>query len=620
MPITIGANISSLRAQTQMSKATESLGDTFTRLSSGLRINKASDDAAGLAISETLKADSRVFNQGIRNLNDGISVLNIAQGALIELSKISQRQLELATQAANGVYNSKQREALETEANALVNEHNRIIASTKFNGTNILSGSYRDGLRIQAGYGLDGSISAALGNLLARNVGVGTFNSSLNFNATRTGTDVVYDINGDGKDDIVKWSGGYVDTYMNNGDGTFAYKQNTISSFVAQTVFLDMDGDGIRDAISQHTTTDSVYISRGNIDGSFSSSVTIGAGTFGDIQNSDQIHLGDFDGNGTVDVLTMSFNSNVIRIASQNSNGTFTAAQTAYTITAGTFYNIAVGDFNGDGKDDIVLGGEVGGVTATNTSILISNGNGSFSVRTSIGPSSRNLNVGDFNGDGILDIVAGHSFFETTSRVFIGNGDGTFRISATITDGVGQYAGNSISDFNNDGFADIIFSAENGSRIAYGNGDGTFSISSLLSPTSVMIGDLNGDGVTDINDNGATTSVLYFQDTTKSAGIKRIDLSTVEYARQELSTIQATAQRISLEIGSIGSLMSRFSVAKNNLEISSDNYQNANARITNIDVAEESSVLFSQKIRQQAAASVLAQTNIQPQLALKLLT
>ena len=617
MPITIGTNISSLRAQNQLSKATESLGDSFTRLSSGLRINKASDDAAGLAISESLKTDSRVFNQGIRNLNDGISLLNIAQGALQELSKISERQLELATQAANGVYNSKQRQALETEANALVNEHNRIIASTSFNGTNILSGSYRDGLRIQAGYGLDGSISSALGNLLARNVGSGTFNTTLNFNAVRTGTDVVYDINGDGKDDIIKWSSGYVDTYMNNGDGTFAYKQNTISSFVAQTVFFDMDSDGILDAISQHTVTDQVYISKGNADGSFASSITVAAGTFGDITNNDQIHLGDFDGNGSIDIFTLSFNSNILRVASQNADGSFSAAQTIYNPASANFYNLAVGDFNGDGKDDIVIGGTPG---ITETRILISNGNGTFAQRASIAPSSRDITLADFNGDGILDIVAGHSFFETSSRVFLGNGDGTFRISATIVDGVGSYARNYVNDFNNDGFSDIIFTEANGSRIAYGNGDGTFSLGSLLAPADVRIGDFDGDGVIDINDNGATTSVLYFQDTNKSAGIKRIELSTIEYARQELSTIQSTAQRIALEIGNIGSLLSRFNVAKSNLQISSDNYLNANSRITNVDVADESSVLFSTKIKQQAAASILAQANLQPQLALKLLS
>jgi flagellin len=619
MPITIGANISSLRAQNQLSKATDALGNTYARLSSGLRINKASDDAAGLAISESLKTDTRVFNQGIRNINDGLSVLNIAQGALQELSNISQRQIELATQAANGVYSTRQRDALETEANALVNEYNRIIASTSFNGTNILSGSYRDGLRIQAGYGLDGSISASLGNLLARNVGSGTFASSLNFTAVRTGVDVVYDVNGDGRDDIVKWSGGYVDTYLNNGDGTFAYRQNTISSFVNPTVFQDIDGDGIRDAISQHTATDSIYIARGNANGSFASSITIAAGTFGDIQNNDQIHIGDFDGNGKLDIMTMSFNSNIIRISSQNANGTFAAAQTAYTLPGGTFYNIAVGDFNGDGRDDIVLGGEPGGVTATNTRILLSNGNGTFSVGASIANSSRNLSVADFNGDGILDIVAGHSFFETTSRVFLGNGDGTFRISATIVDGVGTYAGNSISDFNNDGNTDILFTEASGTRIAYGNGNGTFSLGSLLTPTSVLIGDFNGDGVTDINDNGSTSSVIFYQDTTKNAGIKRMELSTAEYAREELSTIQATMQRIALEIGSIGSLMSRFTVARNNLEISSQNYQAANSRITDIDVAEESSVLIATRIRQQAAASILSQANLQPQLALQLL-
>ena len=109
--ITINSNIAALNAQRRLGQSTQSLRDTFSRLSSGLRINKASDDAAGLAIAESLKVDERVFNQAIQNANDGISALSIAEGSLDALQNITTRQLELAEQAANGVNSLEQRQA-----------------------------------------------------------------------------------------------------------------------------------------------------------------------------------------------------------------------------------------------------------------------------------------------------------------------------------------------------------------------------------------------------------------------------------------------------------------------------------------------------------------------------
>lgn len=96
MPMTIGSNISSLTAQRGLGRATERLSAASERLASGLRINRASDDSAGLAISTTLTNDARVYNQGIRNINDGISALGIAESTLSSLSEIVIRQRELA--------------------------------------------------------------------------------------------------------------------------------------------------------------------------------------------------------------------------------------------------------------------------------------------------------------------------------------------------------------------------------------------------------------------------------------------------------------------------------------------------------------------------------------------
>lgn len=120
-----------------LDSAQSSLSSSSRRLSSGLRINSASDDAAGLAISQSLRAQRRVYAQAIRNASDGIGLANVAQGAMVELTGILTRHAELAEQAANGMYSAAQRQALQTEATELTNEYNRIVDSTVFNGIKV---------------------------------------------------------------------------------------------------------------------------------------------------------------------------------------------------------------------------------------------------------------------------------------------------------------------------------------------------------------------------------------------------------------------------------------------------------------------------------------------------
>lgn len=134
MAVTIGSNLSSLQAQRRLGESTSSLTATFERLSSGKRINRPSDGAAELAIATALNVDSRVYTAGIRNGNDGLSLLSIADAALANLSDVVVRITELATQSANGVYSNKQREALDKEAQALADEYLRITKTTEFNG------------------------------------------------------------------------------------------------------------------------------------------------------------------------------------------------------------------------------------------------------------------------------------------------------------------------------------------------------------------------------------------------------------------------------------------------------------------------------------------------------
>ena len=138
MPITIFTNIPSLRAQEQLRRSTLDLEGTYTRLSSGLRINKASDDAAGLAVAENLRADQRIANVAIRNTNDGLSLVSVAENALAQITNILTRMGELATQKLNGTISAVQVSPLFNEYRSLGSEINRIIQVSKFNGITLL--------------------------------------------------------------------------------------------------------------------------------------------------------------------------------------------------------------------------------------------------------------------------------------------------------------------------------------------------------------------------------------------------------------------------------------------------------------------------------------------------
>ena len=141
MPVRIFNNIPSLSAQRILSVNNDRLATSVERISSGIRINRAADDAAGLAISEALRSDIRATRQAVRNANDGISLINVTEGALNEQSSILIRLRELASQASTGTVGSTERQSVQLEFQALRLEIDRISNTTQFNGQGLVDGS-----------------------------------------------------------------------------------------------------------------------------------------------------------------------------------------------------------------------------------------------------------------------------------------------------------------------------------------------------------------------------------------------------------------------------------------------------------------------------------------------
>ncbi|MFM4825667.1 flagellin [Aeromonas bivalvium] len=150
MSMYINTNVSSLNAQRNMTNSTKSLDTSYTRLASGLRINSAKDDAAGLQISNRLTSQINGLDQGNRNANDGISLAQTAEGAMDEVTGMLQRMRTLAQQSANGSNSAKDREALQKEVDQLGAEINRIAGATTFAGTKLLDGSFSGTFQVGA--------------------------------------------------------------------------------------------------------------------------------------------------------------------------------------------------------------------------------------------------------------------------------------------------------------------------------------------------------------------------------------------------------------------------------------------------------------------------------------
>ena len=166
MPVRIFNNIPSLNAQRILGLNNDRLAVSVERISSGLRINRAADDAAGLAISEALRSDIRALRQAVRNANDGISLINVTEGALNEQSSILIRLRELSSQASTGTVGSTERQTIQLEFDALRAEIDRISDTTAFNGQKLVDGSLAStassGSQILIQVGLDSGVDSRI--------------------------------------------------------------------------------------------------------------------------------------------------------------------------------------------------------------------------------------------------------------------------------------------------------------------------------------------------------------------------------------------------------------------------------------------------------------------------
>ncbi len=671
MPIVLNSNIAALRAAGWLTRHTAELGDVYERLSSGQRINHASDDAAGLSLATKLNSDRRVYTQGMRNINDGISLVNIAESAINEMQSIVLRIQELAEQAANGTATSSQRLVLDEEAQTLAAEYARILESTEFNSMEMFDGTF-DNLKIQAGYGTQGEIPIAIDELenglgssvpVYETVGDGTFDAGVGYAVTGPGGSsgmVLEDINEDGVLDIVtarsaSWAQrGLIDIRLGVGDGTFGASTTYETLEYAGSHALsvgDLNGDGHLDIV---TAGDRLAGYGGG--GGLTVRLGNGNGTFGaatgytTLENelTMSVRLGDVNGDNKLDIVTAGYygpsgtmGGSTVRLG--NGNGTFGAA-TGFDTADEDSYTMELVDINDDNVLDLVTGGDDGANNSTIT-IRLGNGNGTFgaiiSYYTTLKSNTEDIAVGDIDGDGVLDLVVAADTGAPSGlgafSVMLGNGNGTF---AT---GVSYYSGHDYStqslqlyDVDGDDVLDLIsvggtWDGQGTLAVSIGNGDGTFGSPTTYLTTetkfeeAVAIGDLNNDGALDIVTGGVllsdarqTTVFLGNTQTVLSSGAD-FNLRTQSSALSTLTITEDVLTELASRRGTLGAYQSRLQHAFNHLSSTTINLADAESRIMDADIANDVAQLLRLQVLQQATTAVLGQANTQPALALKLL-
>ena len=616
-------------------------------MSSGLRINTASDDAAGLAIADSLRADKKVFQQGIRNFNDGLSLINIADEAVGNLTNIVTRLKELAEQAANGTYSTTQRTAIDAEAQALSDEYFRIAKTTTFNGINLLDGSLST-LRLQGGYGQNGCFSPNLGGA----IGTGTYSSTINFmddTFSDAATDLAFgDINGDGLIDMVSGgitdaSTGYIAIRLGTGSGSFG-TATTLASETRATgnvKLVDINGDGVLDLTSAGSNV--------GTDGYVNVRLGTGSGSFGtatsyanESRATTDLEYGDVNGDGFLDMVTTGHTDGYqvhVTIRLGDGAGTFGASST-YLQTGNSPTGLVLADFNNDGLLDIASAATLFVGNDGYTTVRLGTGGGTFGEATSYlmeGDGNRWLDSGDLNGDGYLDLVAsGVGGADGVVVVRLGSASGTFGASTSYVGEGGATRRVALGDVNGDGKLDMVTAGyeDGGSGIVsirLGNGDGTFGTRTSYADiggtfnSALGLVDLSRDGVLDIVNatrlTGPNAGYAVRIGDTKSGTAPLLDFSlkTAGEASQALIAFSDKLTQLTLQRGTIGAFQSRVEVGISNLQSAADNFAAAESRIRDADIAEETSKMLRLQILQSAGVAVLAQGNLQPQIALKLL-
>jgi flagellin len=622
----INTNIASLNAQRNLTTSQTSLTTSLQRLSSGLRINSAKDDAAGLAISDRMTSQIRGLNQAARNANDGISLAQTGEGALSEITNNLQRIRELAVQSSNATNSSSDRSALDLEVQQRLAEIDRVSASTAFNGLKILNGSagtstFQIGANVGETIAIDLSGSTRANSIgSAANATSGVALSTLISTTTDAGTAEV--------------DGSFTTAAISNFDFSTAAAvaaEDTITFTGAPVAGDTVTLAGITFTIADDTAASTV---------DSATAVTLNVDiTGGDTQDATATALAAAINLAKADGQTSAALANITVGASTN-EVTITDASGA----TGASRGLASSSLNGTVVQDAVDGSEVGpSGTATFT---IGSANVSLTTDTSnlanlVSALNSQLTTAGAGGTAITAAVSG-SGISFTNADGVGAGSdpaitaegGTAAASGLTSTGGTTVAGVTLvppttaQTLELTG-TDFTVQVGNSSAIAI---TGTFtsaqqlvdSVNSQLSGAFASIDDAgmlsikSAEAVTVAGTDGLAT--LGFSATNAATGsLEGKNVLTADAASDLMQRVDSALNSVSTLRSTFGAVQNRFESTISNLQTTAENLSASRSRIQDTDFASETASLTRGQILQQAGTAMLAQANSLPNGVLALL-
>jgi flagellin len=641
MAMVVNTNVMSLNAQRQLNKSQAAQNTSMERLSSGLRINSAKDDAAGLAISTGMESQTRGLNQAVRNANDGISMAQTAEGSMDEMTNILQRMRELGVQASNDTNSSSNRASIQKEVDQLYSELDRISSVTSFNGVKLLDGSTKS-TSLQIGANSGETLSFSIKAVTTKD---------LNLNA----------VSGLGE-----LNGGRV-----NSAQAIAADQVTING-VSMSAQAATDASGLEAMINAKkgltgVTADAYNVvkSTGGLDGKLSAGdLTINGTSLaatGDLKGLvDEINLkvagvtATIGENDSLQLSNTTGSSIVIAGAAAGKAGLTSDTYAGYVSlssadgseikmgvgSAGTASVLQAVGFNASAGSDDVSGGTVTttGVTA-NDNISINGVQLGAITGTSAADKAFAINsLRDQTG------VEASAKTEVSISMSVSDAaaDATLAVNGTVIDlSAATTLDSAIDLINKAGLAGVVASADkdtgkllltsqSGQDIRLTAAAGTLSAAALDSAISTGTITMKGQNGRDVvitsnaSDQAAQATALTKLGLTDQGGNETavgrgLSMATAANAGNSIERIDAALKQISDGRADLGAIQNRLTSTISNLSNVSQNLSAANSRIRDADFAAETSSMSKAQVLQQAGTAMLSQANASSQNVLSLL-
>jgi len=577
MPLVINTNVGALNAQRQLVNSGNDMSQAMERLASGKRINTARDDAAGLAISNRMTSQIRGLGQAIRNANDGVSLIQTAEGALDETTNILQRIRELAIQSANGIYSDTDRGTLDAEVQQLKAEVDRIAKSTSFNGQPLLDGTLGD-VALQVGAEANQIIELSIPGFSTASLG-------------GTSGDIVGEETAAGITTLALFDAGTAaDTLYINDTALSDLSQGTTLNDKLAIINADLDGKGAE--ASALVNVEATAAGNGILTAGVSSltlAVTDGDGLA-------QSYV--ITGTSSLGELVDKINSDTILDAKINDSGKL-------ILNAEGSTSVTVTDATGSS-------GLATGVTTNFSLVFTDTTTDKNGVKVETGAQNDadiqalGIDVHDDDGNIMGSTVAG-------AAATIQKGD-------LLINGVEVGAITGVNTAATDTAATIV--AIN--LISQESGVVAFAVTG--STTRIGLRSTAGTGVSiEYGQNGNAANLvaitgLQERNVAEGGGsVSGISIATASGAQKAISIVDVALEQINSTRSELGAVNNRLDFTMSNLANVSEKTSAARSRIVDADFAAETSELSRAQVLQQASQAMLAQANAQPQQVLQLL-